>query len=91
MRLFLIIVAALLLRLAALVLTWNVECLLDECFYAELGTRLAAGEGFQSHARHYWPPGYVAFLGTHLHWGWDWVEPRSHRSCSPPSWCRWSG
>ncbi len=58
--------AALVVRAAALAATWNTGCVYDECFYTELATRLAAGEGFRPHARHFWPPGYIAFLAAHL-------------------------
>ncbi len=52
MKLGLITLVALALRSAALVAAWKVPCLLDECFYSQLATRLAEGEGFQPHARH---------------------------------------
>lgn len=65
-RLLLIIAIAFVLRAVALLLTTGIECLNDECSYSELAGQLARGEGFQAHSRHYWPPGYVAFLALHL-------------------------
>jgi 4-amino-4-deoxy-L-arabinose transferase-like glycosyltransferase len=58
--------AALVLRTVALIATRDIACLYDECFYSELARQLAAGQGFQPHARHFWPPGYIAFLAAHL-------------------------
>jgi 4-amino-4-deoxy-L-arabinose transferase-like glycosyltransferase len=65
-KLLLLITAAFLVRLVAAVAAWNIECVYDECFYSNLAGSLAAGDGFQPHAGHYWPPGYIAFLAAHL-------------------------
>ena len=56
-------------RAAAWMATWSMRCILDECFYTELATALAHGEGFQAHSGHYWPPGYIAFLAAHIRIG----------------------
>ena len=59
-KLLLLVAAALLVRLAALAGAWHNNCAYDECWYLFLAARLAAGEGFQPHAGHFWPPGYIA-------------------------------
>lgn len=69
MRLWLLILAALAVRLAGVAAAWDIDCAYDECFYGNLAHQLADGEGFQPHARHYWPPGYIAYLAGHLKLG----------------------
>ncbi len=69
MKLLLVITAAFLVRLVAAVAAFDLECVFDECFYSNLAATLAAGDGFQPHAGHYWPPGYIAFLAAHLKTG----------------------
>jgi 4-amino-4-deoxy-L-arabinose transferase-like glycosyltransferase len=71
------IALAFLLRAGALWATRDISCIYDECFYSELARSLAAGEGFQPHARHYWPPGYVAFLAAHLVAGGGWLAAKA--------------
>ena len=68
-KLLLLIAAALLVRLAAVAAAWHNNCTYDECWYLFLAARLAGGEGFQPHAGHFWPPGYIAFLAAHLKLG----------------------
>ncbi|MFQ5767327.1 MAG: glycosyltransferase family 39 protein, partial [Acidobacteriota bacterium] len=64
-----LILAGLLFRLLALAATSTIDCLMDECAYTHLAELLAAGDGFQPHRRHYWPPGYIAFLAAHIRLG----------------------
>lgn len=69
MRLLILIAAAFLVRLVALIAAWDINCSNDECHYLFLSSRLADGQGFQSHAGHYWPPGYITFLAAHFKLG----------------------
>ena len=69
MRLWLLILAALAIRLAGVAAAWDIGCIGDECYYSNLAHHLADGEGFRPHSRHYWPPGYIAFLAGHLKLG----------------------
>ncbi len=69
MRLWLLILAALAVRLIGVAAAWNIDCVYDECFYGNLARHLADGEGFQPHSRHYWPPAYITFLAGHLKLG----------------------
>jgi 4-amino-4-deoxy-L-arabinose transferase-like glycosyltransferase len=68
-KLLLVITAAFLIRLVAALAAFDLQCVFDECFYGNVAAGLAAGEGFQPHAGHYWPPGYIAFLAAHLKTG----------------------
>ncbi|MFQ5669167.1 MAG: glycosyltransferase family 39 protein [Acidobacteriota bacterium] len=64
-----LVLTALSLRGLALLATRSIPCVNDECAYRTLAMELAGGAGFQPHAGHYWPPGYIAFLAAHLHLG----------------------
>jgi len=68
-KLPLLIAAALLVRLVAVAAAWHTDCAYDECWYLFLAAKLADGQGFQPHAGHFWPPGYIAFLAAHLKLG----------------------
>jgi 4-amino-4-deoxy-L-arabinose transferase-like glycosyltransferase len=66
LKLLLLIATAFLVRLAGVLATRNLGCAYDECWYLFLAVKLAAGEGFQAQAGHFWPPGYIAFVAAYL-------------------------
>lgn len=66
MKLLLLIAVAFMLRLAGVLATRHLGCTYDECWYLFLAVKLAAGEGFQAQAGHFWPPGYIAFVAAYI-------------------------